>query len=108
MGYGTLPKDGCTRASFARRAKARRSIRQVGRRDSKTHRIRRRTNGAAVKNPSRGYRAGRSRRSFLTGAGALGLTLAAARGARGTSASVVVINENGTVSTGTNPAAAQW
>ena len=61
-----------------------------------------------MKNPSRGYRAGRSRRSFLTGAGALGLTLAAARGARGTSTSVVVINENGTVSTGANPAAAQW
>ena len=36
------------------------------------------------------------------------MTLAAARGARGTSTSVVVINENGTVSTGTNPAAAQW
>jgi hypothetical protein len=61
-----------------------------------------------MKNPSRGYRAGRSRRNFLKGAGALGLTLAAAGGARGTSASVVVINENGTVSTSTNPAAAQW
>jgi hypothetical protein len=34
----------------------------------------------AMKNPSRGYRAGRSRRSFLKGAGALGLTLAAAQG----------------------------
>jgi hypothetical protein len=38
-----------------------------------------------MKHPLRGYRSGRSRRSFLKGAGALGLTLAAAGRARGTS-----------------------
>ena len=36
------------------------------------------------------------------------MTLAAAGDARATSTSVVLINENGTVSTSTNPAAAQW
>jgi hypothetical protein len=36
------------------------------------------------------------------------LALAAAGDARAASTSVVVINENGTVSTSTNPAAAQW
>jgi hypothetical protein len=65
-----------------------------------------------MKNPSRGYRAGRSRRSFLKGVGALGLTLPAARRALGMTATVVVINENGTVSTNAalaaNPNAAQW
>ena len=61
-----------------------------------------------MKNQSRGYRADRSRRNFLKGAGALGLTLAAARGTRGASAQVVLINENGTVSTSANPAAAKW
>jgi hypothetical protein len=38
-----------------------------------------------MKHPSRGYGSGCSRRNFLKGAGALGLTLAAARRARGTS-----------------------
>ena len=51
---------------------------------------------------------GSTRRDFLRGAGALGLTLAAAGGARGQSASVVVINEDGSVSTNTNTGAAKW
>src|SRR5690242_17346137 len=54
-----------------------------------------------MKDSSRGYRAGRSRRNFLKGAGALGLTLAA-------STSVAVIYENATVSTSAISAAAQW
>jgi hypothetical protein len=59
------------------------------------------------RNPS-----GSTRRNFLKGAGALGLTLAATGGARGQSASVVVINEDGSVSTtatlAANPNAAHW
>jgi hypothetical protein len=65
-------------------------------------------NGEAMKNPSREIRVGRSRRSFLKRTAVLGLTLAVARPALGTTASVVVINENGTVSTSAYPAAAQW
>jgi hypothetical protein len=61
-----------------------------------------------MKNLTWEIRAGRSRRSFLKGTAALGLTLAVARPALGTTASVVVINENGTVSTSANPAAAKW
>ena len=53
----------------------------------------------------RGYQADHNRRSFLKGTGALGLTLAAAGGARGQSASVVVINEDGSVSTNATLAA---
>ena len=60
----------------------------------------------------RGYQADHSRRSFLRGTAALGLTLAAAGGARGQSASVVLINEDGSVSTNAtlaaNPNAAHW
>ena len=52
------------------------------------------------RNPS-----GSTRRNFLKGAGTLGLTLAAAGRARAQSASVVVINEDGTVSTN---AVAEW
>src|SRR5215472_7866213 len=44
------------------------------------------------RNPS-----GSTRRNFLMGAGALGLTLAAAGGARGQSASLVVINEDSSI-----------
>ena len=56
----------------------------------------------------RGYRADHNRRSFLKGTGALGLALAAAAGrARGQSASVVVINEDGSVSTSAANAA-KW
>ena len=68
--------------------------------------------GEAMNNIFRGYQADHSRRSFLRGTGALGLTFAAAGGARGQSASVVVINEDGSVSTNAtlaaNPNAAQW
>jgi hypothetical protein len=54
---------------------------------------------------SRRYPSGSTRRNFLKGAGALGLTLAAGAGrARGQAASVVVINEDGSVST--NPTGA--
>src|SRR6516165_6340062 len=55
------------------------------------------------RNPS-----GRTRRDFLKGAGTLGLTLATAGRARGQSASVVVINENGSVSTNAVTGAAKW
>src|SRR5215469_11874794 len=51
---------------------------------------------------------GSTRRNFLMGAGTLGLTLAAAGAARGQSASVVVINESGTVSTNATSGAAKW
>ena len=57
--------------------------------------------------PSRGYRAC-SRRSFLRAAGALGLTVAAAESAHGTSTWAAVINDNDTVSTSANPGAAKW
>lgn len=58
----------------------------------------------------RGYQADHSRRSLLRGTGALGLMLAAARGARAQSASVVVINEDGSVSTNATAStgAAKW
>src|SRR6516225_115725 len=56
------------------------------------------------RNPS-----GSTRRNFLMGAGALGLTLtASAPRAGGQSASVVVINENGSVSSNANIGAAKW
>src|SRR4029077_12450290 len=48
-------------------------------------RSRRQINGRAMKHSSRGYSSGCSRRDFLKGAGALGLTLAAAGRARGMS-----------------------
>src|SRR5215831_16026890 len=51
---------------------------------------------------------GSTRRNFLKGAGTLGLTLAAAGAARGQLASVVVINESGTVSTNATSGAATW
>src|SRR5215472_2536800 len=52
---------------------------------------------------------GSTRRNFLMGAGALGLTLtASAPRAGGQSASVVVINENGSVSSNANTGAAKW
>jgi hypothetical protein len=57
----------------------------------------------------RGYGADHSRRSFLKGTGALGLTLTAGAGpAHGQSAPVVVINESGTVSSNATSGAAKW
>ena len=53
--------------------------------------------GKLMERPYRRTPRGSTRRDFLRGAGALGLTLAAAGGARGQSASVVVINEDGSV-----------
>ena len=61
-----------------------------------------------MENLYRRYPSGSTRRGFLMGAGALGLTLAAAGGAYGQAASVVVINEDGSVSTNANTGAAKW
>jgi hypothetical protein len=61
-----------------------------------------------MKNPSRRYRAGGSRRRFLKGAAALGLTFGAITGARGASALVVTVKEDGSVTSDATPVAAQW
>jgi hypothetical protein len=58
-----------------------------------------------MKNLDRGNPSGSTRRNFLKGAGALGLTVTAGAGrAHGQS----VINEDGSVSTNTNTGAAKW
>src|SRR5215475_12680515 len=58
----------------------------------------------------RRYQVDHSRRSLLRGTGALGLMLAAAGRARGQSASVVVVNADGSVSTSATASvgAAKW
>jgi hypothetical protein len=62
-----------------------------------------------MKNLDRRNPSGSTRRNFLKGAGLFGLTLTAGAGrARGQPASVVVINEDGSVSTNANTGAAKW